>query len=262
MAGLTKRRVASAVAEGRLLPIRRGHYAVAGTSSDLIRAVRVGGLATATTASRELGLWTPPDPRLHVAVPRGIGRVRDPDDAQRPLGRRTDVCIHWTDGLGSAEPAQRVAPVGLLLEHVLRDLPPALALTVVDSALNRRVLKQDGFRALVAGLPRRLAEVARCADASSESGLESITRYLLRLAGLRVETQVRIPGLGRVDLLVEGHLVIELDGWEFHGDKEAFEQDHRRDTVAASRRYRVLRFTYEQVMHDWPSVYAAVLAAL
>jgi len=101
-----------------------------------------------------------------------------------------------------------------------------------------------------------------CATSSSEPGLETITRYLLRLAGLRVETQVSIAGLGRVDLLVEGHLIVELDGWEFHGDEKAFEADRRRDTVAASGRYRVLRFTYRQVMFEWPSVYAAVLAAL
>ncbi len=261
-AGVSKRRVAAAVTDGRLVVVRRGHYAITGAPPDLVRAARVGGLATATTASAELGLWTPPDPRLHVAVPRGIGRLRDPDDPQRPFTRRPDVCIHWTDGLGGTDLPHRIVPIVLLLEHVLRDLPPAMALTVVDSALNHRMLRPDGLRSLIAALPARLAAVVRCADASSESGLETITRYLLRLAGLRVETQVSIAGLGRVDLLVEGRLIVELDGWEFHGDEKAFEADRRRDTIAAAGRYRVLRFTYRQVMFEWPSVYAAVLAAL
>lgn len=251
-AGISKRRVAAAVVDGRLLVVRRGHYAITGTPPDLVRAARVGGLATATTASAELGLWTPPDTRLHVAMPRGIGRLRDPDDPQRPLPRRSDVCIHWTDGLGSTDLPRRIVPTVLLLEHALRDLPPAMALTVVDSALHHRMLRPDGLRSLIAALPARLAAVARCADASSESGLETITRYLLRLAGLRVETQVSVAGLGRVDLLVEGHVIVELDGWEFHGDEKAFENDRRRDAVAAVGRYRVLRFTYSQVMYDWP----------
>lgn len=261
-AGVPKRRVAAAVADGRLVVVRRGHYAVEGTPSELVRAVRVGGLATGTTASALLGLWTPPDARLHVAVPRGAGRLHDPDDAQRSLVPRPDVCVHWTAHLGAVGLPHRIAPVLLLLEHVLRDLPPAMALTVLDSALHHRLIGEDGLRSLIAALPAHLAAVARCADPASESGLESIARYLLRLAGLRVETQVSIPGLGRVDLLVEGHLIIELDGWAFHGDEHTFEQDHRRDAVAATGRYRVLRFTYQQVMHEWPSVFSAVLAAL
>jgi very-short-patch-repair endonuclease len=72
---------------------------------------------------------------------------------------------------------------------------------------------------------------------------------------------VKVPGVGRVDLLVEGHVILELDGYIWHGDEEAFERDHRRDLAAGLAHYRVLRFTYDQVMFEWPSVYAAVLAA-
>jgi very-short-patch-repair endonuclease len=261
-AGVTKRRTAEGVAAGELLVVRRGHYAVAGTPAPLVRAARVGGVVTASTAAAELRLWTPPDARLHVAVPRGAGRLHDPDDPALPFRRRPDVCIHWSDDLRPASLPRRVAPSPLVVEHALSCLPPAWAIAVLDSALHDRLLGRDELRSVVAALPPRLAAVARCADGSSESGLESIARYLLRLAGLKVETQVNVAGVGRVDLLVEGHLILELDGYIWHGDEEAFERDHRRDLAAALNRYRVLRFTYKQVMEDWDSVYAAVVAAL
>ena len=35
-----------------------------------------------------------------------------------------------------------------------------------------------------------------------------------------------------------------------------------RDAAAARRGYRTLRFDYAQVVYDWPSVQAAILAAL
>jgi hypothetical protein len=232
-AGVTERRTAEGVAAGSLQVVRRGHYAVAGTPAPLIRAARVGGVATASTAAAELGLWTPPDPRLHVAVPRGVGRLHDPDDPALPFRRRPGVCIHWSDDLRPAALPRRIAPSLLVVDHALSCLPPAWAIAVLDSALHERLLAGDQLRALVAALPPRLAAIARCADDRSESGLESIARYLLRLAGLKVETQVNVPGVGRVDLLVEGHLILELDGYLWHGDEEAFERDHRRDLAAA-----------------------------
>ena len=71
-----------------------------------------------------------------------------------------------------------------------------------------------------------------------------------------------LPGIGEVDLLVEGRLVVELDGKEWHDPGDAFERDRRRDLIAASTRYRTLRFTWRQVLFEWQSVEAAVLAAL
>ncbi|HEV7624809.1 MAG TPA: DUF559 domain-containing protein [Amnibacterium sp.] len=78
--------------------------------------------------------------------------------------------------------------------------------------------------------------------------------------GLLVEPQVEIAGVGRVDLLVERRLIVELDGREYHAGR--FERDRTRDAAAALRRYRTLRFTWAQVLFDWPSVQSAVLGAL
>jgi very-short-patch-repair endonuclease len=262
-AGWSKGRIAAAAASRELQVVRRGHYAAPTAPVELVRAARVGGVATATTGGRALGLWTPADDRLHVALPPNAGRLHDPDDPDRPYQDRGDVVLHWTDRLTSAScRTSRIAPVLLVLEHALRVLRPELGIAMVDSALHQRHLREAELRALAASLPVHLAAVVGMADGRCESGIESVTCYLLRLAGLRVEPQVVIPGVGRVDLLVEGRLILELDGREWHDDRAAFARDRRRDTAAAAARYRTLRFDYAQVLFGWPSVLAAVLAAL
>lgn len=261
-AGWSKDRVASTVAGARLIVVRRGHYATPDAPADVVRAARVGGAATSVTAARQLGLWAPPDHRLHVAVPHGASRLRDPADAGSSFAPTPDVCLHWTGHPAEARSPARVVPVTVALEHAFGCLRPEWALAMLDSALHTRHLSLGGLAGLVARLPRPLAEVAGLADGRAESGLESIARYLLVLMGLHVEVQVVVPGVGRVDLLVEGRLIIELDGRAWHDDPVAFARDRRRDAAAVVGRYRVLRFDYRQVLSEWPTVEAAVLAAL
>lgn len=276
--GKSKRAIARAVEHGLLIAVRRGHYAVPGTDASLIRAVRVGGVATASTASRARGLWTPPDarlsappdrhrltpsdPRLHVAVPANAPRLQDPDMPGAPLLRSEDVVLHWT------EPAELSAAAGtgiasplLMLEHVFRVHPAERAVAVVDSALKHRYLRRADLHALAARLPRHLEHAVHSATALSDSGIESIARFRLGLLGLDVEVLVRLSDIGTVDLLIDGWLVVELDGREFH-EGEQFERDRRRDLRAATRRYRTLRFSWRQVMFEWAAVESAVLAAL
>jgi very-short-patch-repair endonuclease len=100
------------------------------------------------------------------------------------------------------------------------------------------------------------------ADGRAESGTETIVRCLLTIAGLRVRPQVDIAGVGRVDLLVEDRVVVEVDGREWHDDPGRFAVDRRRDVRATIGRYRVLRFSWFQVLFRWSEVEAAVFAAL
>jgi len=79
---------------------------------------------------------------------------------------------------------------------------------------------------------------------------------------LRPRRQVTIRGVGRVDFVFGTRLVVEVDGEVFHSGSTEFEADRRRDALLSARGYRVLRFSYQQVMQRWPEVHAALLAAL
>lgn len=277
--GRTGRQITRAAESGALVAVRPRWWARPGADGELLRAVRVGGVATAHTAARFRGLWTPPDPRgsafrrgdpvpppiLRVAVPSTTTRanLRDPDDGAVPLGDRADVATYWSDSsmVRAARP-HGVVPVLTMLRDVFRTEPAERALAVVDSALQHRHLRPTDLSALAALLPAHLAPVVAGADARAQSGTETIARVLLRAAGLTVEPQVEIPGLGTVDLLVEGRVIVELDGREWHDSGHAFEEDRRRDLVGALGRYRVLRFSWFRVLFRWHEVEAAVFAAL
>lgn len=276
--GKTDREIRRAVDSGGLVGVRPGRFARPGTDPVLVRAVRIGGAATAHTAAGVRELWVPPDvpgssfrrsgpaaaPMLRIAVPRNTttGRLRDPDDPSSPLGDRPDVVVHWSDpAMVRAARPHGTVPVLVMLRDVFRNEAPERALAVVDSALHHRHLRPGDLPALAALLPLHLAPVVAQADGRAQSGIETIVRCLLRAAGLRVEPQVAIAGVGHVDLLVEGRLVVEVDGRRWH-EGDAFEEDRRRDLVAVRGRYRVLRFTWSQVLFRWPEVEAAVFAAL
>lgn len=277
--GRTSRQIAAAVAEGRMLAVRSGWYARPAADPTLVAAVRVGGVATAHSAARARGLWTPPDPRpldavrggravpplLRVAVPRSTSRslLKDPLDSTRTLGEGAGVVLTWTDsGVIRAARPFGIVPVLVMLRDLFRSEAPERALAVVDSALRSRHLRRTELPALAAMLPARLATVLAHADGRAESGIETIAAFLLRSAGLRVEVQVRIDGTGRVDLLVEGRVIVECDGREWHAAAEAFEEDRRRDLAAAAGRYRVVRASWFRVLFRWHEVEAAVFAAL
>jgi very-short-patch-repair endonuclease len=276
--GMSEREVRRAIEQGRLLLVRRGLLATPGTSDLLLRAARVGGVATSVTAAAALGLWTPPDPppgrpavrphraehdRLHVAFRRTTTRLHDPANGALPLRASPAVVLHRTaPGIVDAAAGSGIAPALTMLEHAFRSLPNEHALAVLDSALHHRFLRDTDLPALAARLPNRLRPVVLAADGRADSGIETIARYLLRLAGLRVAVHPVLDGIGEVDLLVEGRLIVELDGREWHDDDDAFERDRHRDLVAATTRYRSLRFTWRKVLFEWPAVEAAVLAAL
>jgi very-short-patch-repair endonuclease len=61
--------------------------------------------------------------------------------------------------------------------------------------------------------------------------------------------------IGRVDLVdVAAGIVIEAESWEFHGSKEAFARDLRRYTAMVRAGWRVLRFGWDEVMHEQETV--------
>ena len=93
--------------------------------------------------------------------------------------------------------------------------------------------------------------------------LESLLRHELLRAGIDgLELQVRLPGVGRVDVLVDGWLVVEADGHAFHSDRAAIRRDNDRSARALTEGYLTLRFGYEEIRRAPGSVSAVVTRAL
>ncbi|WP_347345607.1 DUF559 domain-containing protein [Microbacterium sp.] len=132
----------------------------------------------------------------------------------------------------------------------------------LESALKARLLTRAGWawlRAHVNGEGREAMELAR---SDADSGLESLLRWRLRGRRLRVRTQVRILGVGVVDVLIGERLIIEADGKDNHEDDEHRHKDLVRDANAAVWGYATLRFDYALIVHEWELVEAAILGAV
>ncbi len=210
---------------------------------------------------QEWGAWCPPDDgRLHVAVAAHARALRDPDSG-RPFVPRDDVVVHWRNVTVSATGEPRgIVAFPRALRHLPTELDPAFAVAILDSAVRKQLCTTWELSAEFETAPR-LARALRHVDARAESGTESVARERLRSAGIEAELQVQI-GKHRVDLLISGRLVVELDSKEFHDTESAFEKDRRRDAELTRRGYRVLRFSYAQALYDWPACLAAIRAAL
>ena len=93
-----------------------------------------------------------------------------------------------------------------------------------------------------------------------------LERRFLRLcddAGLpRPAVNVPVTGF-EVDFLWPGaRLVVEVDGFEWHRDRAAFERDRRRDARLQLAGYRVVRVTYRRLVEEPGSVISDLLALL
>jgi very-short-patch-repair endonuclease len=225
---------------GAATRITRGLYALPGTSAAVVLARRTSGLLTCASAASAIGLpLLVPPTAVHLAV---SGHAAAPRAGVLPRGS----VLHWDSGLPvRAEDRNVVAPVPVALLHASRCLPAREVVALVDAALNRRLITVPELAALRPRAGKLVFDgLLRAVDGRSQSIPETFARIALHAAGFSLEPQVRIVGVGSVDLLVEELVVVELDGFAYHGDRAQFREDRRRDRALQLIGVPVLRFTY------------------
>ncbi len=130
-------------------------------------------------------------------------------------------------------------------------------IAAIESAVHEKLLSRSMAIALIQGLPRRQRRLAARINFQGESGMETIVRIRLELLGLRLIQQVWI-GEDRVDLVIDGWLIVELDGDEWHNPVD----DRMRTNRLIRAGYRVLRFGYAEVFDHWDETVATILEML
>lgn len=260
--GWTKRALGVAVAKGAIIRVRQGWYTLPNTPESLREGVRVGGRLGCASGARVLGLSVRASGHVHVSVAPHTARLRSKSDKQVRLAtmKSPGVIVHWNDA--DADGTRFVLGVRGCLRQMSLCQSPEWVVAAVDSALRARLLTTSEWREDIRSLPRRLCRLLSRVDARAESITESVTRFRLEQLGFEPRLQVTIHGVGRVDIVLGERLVIEVDGYAYHSDPEAFEVDRRRDARLSARGYRVLRFSYKQIMQHWSEVRAAITAAV
>lgn len=263
--GFTGHQLTAAVRGGIVRRVRQGHYALANADVERLAAVRLGGRLGCLSATKTFGLWAGSDECVHVTLPANAARLRTNvplrgrEVALTPDRFRLPVVLHWRDvpvGRRTSGNAWRV------------DLPTALAevascaarrdvRAAFESAIHEGLLQVgDAQRWLDAVLPS--TETPMVLSAASGSGAESHLIEELVAQGLEFLQQVEFPGVGYVDFLVAGRLVVEVDGYEFHSSKDQFEIDRARDAILLSRGYATLRIPARVMIHE-PELAAEML---
>jgi very-short-patch-repair endonuclease len=234
-----------------------------------LRAIRVGGVLGCTSAAESYGLAVPERSTgvLHVSLPDNASRVRSSRDRTWHLaaGDEPGVELHWLPHL---EPVRgwRVAPQDALLQMAGCTTTEWLT-AAVDSGRRTRssglaVLAPADLASLRDARPSRARAAVDLSDGSSESPPESIVRLRLLAAGIPFATQVRLlPGC-RVNFLLEGRVVLEVDGARHHSGEEAFEAGRARDALLRAWGHRVIGLSYRQVMEEWPAMLSMIRRVL
>jgi len=259
--GLTRRQLEAAWASGHVVRIRHGLYGPTDLPADVLRAARTGGALSGASSLAHRGAWVPPQPRLVVSVPHNARDLRDPDDAGSRLGaNRVDVLVLRDLTSFDRSSERLLASPSRAAAQVLLHEPPEHAAAIVDSALrlvSRHRPDLDEVARLLA--TRRSAQgLVTSLDARAESGTESVARLLLARDGIRAEPQVWLDDHIRVDLLIDGWLVIECVSVEHHSTPADFNRDRERIVRITELGFVVLELAYAQVLFDWPGARRAV----
>lgn len=225
------------------------------------------GLGSWEVRLRAAALWAGPDAVLvrHAAArltfwpELGDTEIAFAKPARRPRRRPDFPVLHyrvpaemiWSrSGMSVSRPAYTAVD--------LAGGPDAGA--AIDRALRARAATiQQMWAALAAmsnrrgnGIRRRLLIESRDSPWSELERRGHVLLRKARITGWRTNAWVRTLGGGFfVDVLLPGSkVIIEFDGWEFHGDRQAFEDDRQRRNELVLSGYVVLNFTWQQVADD------------
>ena len=244
--------VARQVRAQTLHPMHRGVYSVVPLS--LLRpegwwlaAVLGSGPGAALSHRDAVALWDlwtagPAGSPVHVTVPTHAGR------AQRP-----GIRIHRSVTLNPEDVTVRRGISVTTLRRTIADM--------------RRVLPAHSHRSLIRRAQMRHLDVGPVSGELSapvdRSELERRFFALVRRHSLPAPLPQQIIGAYTVDFLwPDRSLIVEVDGWETHGTRTAFEDDRARDAWLMARGYRVVRFTWRQVTREGPWVARTLRAVL
>jgi very-short-patch-repair endonuclease len=250
--GYTKRQLSAAVKSRRLTRVGRGMYGAPGVKADRLLATRLGAREACVSALQQYGVALLRKPtQVHLEVPLNFS-AGDRDTSRARLHYSTAASFARATTRTSVLDALATATKCMGKREQLVALDSALHLGLVQLSDIARWGANHAGRAGIQFKKERREWLVAFADARSESPLETLVRVDVAEAGFAVQPQVHVKGVGRVDLVVEGVIVLELDGREHHDNPRAFQQDRERDRRLAKRGFRVLRYTYADLMGPQP----------
>lgn len=246
-AGYSRRDIARLTQRGAHQP-KRGVFLAPGCNKELAAAIHHNARLTCASAALHYGLWLrKPPAQLHLACNHGHG-----------AGFIRHRSVRF-----SGHPTLPVAGVEDVVLHALGCLPRPASTALATSAIRLyslplELLKQE----LRADRSAPVLRALRDLDLRAESIVEVDAQHLFRLNGIDFEAQVHLPGIGRVDFLLNGFLIVEIDGYAFHSKRADMLRDRDRNNSSTVKGYAVLRYMPEHIWFNPHQVVSEIRAAL
>lgn len=269
-AGFSRHRIDSRIASGHLHIVHRGVYRVgnkapARLAREMAAVLACGpGAVISNRSAARMWQFAPPDPdaAVDVTVPRRRAPSHPGIQAHRTT-RLKDRDITAIERIPVTTAARTILDLAALLP--LHLLERVVAEAQVRRRVNRRGLddqvernpRRPGTRAL-----RALLELER-GPAITRSEAERQFLALVRAADLPTPAVNTRIGRYEVDFLWRAErVVVEVDGYAYHSNRQAFERDRARDAELAAAGYTVLRVTWRQLTRTPEAVIARIAGAL
>ncbi len=268
--GIGRGAIAHRRATGRLFRLHEGVFLVGGPAlaplAAEVAALLACGAASVLGDATAAWMWElrpAPPPAVHVVLP-GVHRRR-----------LSGVVVHTTSPLGGADIRIRsglavTAPARTLIDIAAssdqraadRTVEAALARQLVSTTEIDAALRRAGSRRGVGRVRRALDQIAG-GPAITRSEAERRLIALVRRARVpSPEANSRVCGF-EVDLAWPAQrLIVEVDGYEFHGTRSAFERDRRRDADLLAQGWRVIRLTSRRIVDEPEAVISLLAGAL
>jgi very-short-patch-repair endonuclease len=251
--GLAESTVRSRVDRGRLHRVHRGVYSVGHRLLTVRGRLMAGVLACGPdavlshrSAARLWGIRQDNRSKVDVSVPRWGSRSRPgiTVHVSRRIQRTIVDGIPCTTLAGTLLDLAEVVPRNQVENAITR----AEQLRIFDlSAVEQTLATSPGRR----GAPVLDSVIAKYRHQPTKSELERLFLKICFTHDIqRPSVNHKVNGF-EVDFHWPHHrLIVETDGWETHGTRAAFEEDRRRDQVHQAAGWRVVRFTWRQVVDE------------
>src|SRR5215210_1884025 len=267
--GLSLDAIDHRVAQARLHMLHRGVYAVGHRAlrreAYWMAAVLAGGddaVLFRRSAALLWGIRSSARANVEIAVPRER-RNRPGIEAYETRLAPDEVTTHH--GIPVTTPARTLLDVAAVLteQQLTRAAERAEALRLTSptslEALAMRYPRRPGTPAI-----KRLIDENRIQATTTRSELERRFLTLLDAENLPpplVNEEIHLDQATKYepDFTWRTHkLIVELDGYETHATREAFERDRARDRALQIAGWRVLRITWRQLRDDAPTIAAEI----
>jgi very-short-patch-repair endonuclease len=243
--GLARRAIEHRIEAGRLHPVHRGVYAVGHPILSLkgrwMAAVLASGPDAVLSHRSAAHLWDlrpSSRTRIEVVVPQWI-RPRAGIQAHASCLDPDEITVR--DAIPVTTSARTI-------QDLAKVLPERVLERVLEQAEIRRLEVRPGNPTLT-----RLLRASRSNPTQSELE-EAFISFLTRNGLPQPQRNVKVltdDGWITVDAMWRDRgLILELDGYETHGTRAAFERDRARDRALMAEGWRVIRLTWRQLKDE------------